>query len=69
MQPALREGGGRERALPAGPDRPIRLGAGSDVTGQIGVPVRLVFLVPQPDGTVVANYPSPLGVTRAQEPP
>lgn len=48
------------------PQRRIRLEAGgADPAGGLGVPVGLVFCVLQPDGTVVANYPSPLGVTRA----
>jgi hypothetical protein len=53
---------GRYRLVP---QRRIRLEAGADVTGGMSVPVGLVFLVPQPDGAVVTNYPSPLGVTRS----
>jgi hypothetical protein len=47
------------------PQRRVRLAADDDVTGRIAVPVGLVFLVPQPAGLVVANYPSPLGITRS----
>jgi hypothetical protein len=54
---------GRYRLVP---QRRIRLEAGADVTSGLGVPVGLVFLVPQPDGTVVTSYPSPLGVTRSE---
>jgi hypothetical protein len=48
------------------PQRRIRLEAADDITDDIGVPVGLVFLVRQPDGGAVANYPSPLGVTRSE---
>lgn len=42
------------------PTRRVRL----DVQpGDLGVPVGLAFFVKQPDGTVVARYPSPLGTT------
>jgi hypothetical protein len=59
-------GGGRYQLVP---QRRVRLdAAGDDATDQIGVPVGLVFLVPQPDGSVLANYPSPLGVTRSALP-
>ncbi len=44
------------------PDRRRRLAAFG--TAGLGVPVGLAFFVHQPDGTVVANYPSPLGVTQ-----
>lgn len=44
------------------PDRRRRLGAFG--TAGLGVPVGLAFFVHRPDGVVVANYPSPLGVTR-----
>lgn len=37
--------------------------------GQLGVPVGLAFFVRQPDGTVMAHYPSPLGVTRWETDP
>lgn len=30
---------------------------------ELGVPVGLAFFVPQPDGAVLAHFPSPLGVT------
>ena len=53
---------GRYRLVP---QRRIRLEAGADVTCGMSVPVGLVFLVPQPDGAVTTNYPSPLGVTRS----
>jgi hypothetical protein len=43
---------------------PLRT-AGDDPAGHLGVPVGLVFLIPQPDGPAVANYPSPLGVTQS----
>jgi hypothetical protein len=32
--------------------------------GVLGVPVGLAFFVVQPDGTVLAHYPSPAGATR-----
>jgi len=35
----------------------------------VGVPVGLVFLVPHSDGTVTANYPSPMGATQHQVEP
>lgn len=44
------------------PDRRLRLPAFG--TTQLGVPVGLAFFVAQPDGTVIANYPSPVGVTQ-----
>lgn len=47
------------------PQRRVRLGTAGDITDHIGVPVGLVFLIPQPDGSVTANYPGPLGVTRS----
>lgn len=47
------------------PQRRIRLAPADDIADQIGVPVGLVFLIRQPDGTVTASYPSPLGVTRS----
>jgi hypothetical protein len=54
---------GRYRLVP---QRRVRLGsADDDAADRIGVPVGLVFLIPQPDGTVLAHYPSPLGITRA----
>jgi hypothetical protein len=53
---------GRYRLVPR---RRVRLEAADDVADGIGVPVGLVFLVPQLDGSVLANYPSPLGVTRS----
>ncbi|TSE01244.1 hypothetical protein FOS14_04040 [Skermania sp. ID1734] len=31
---------------------------------ELGVPVGLAFFVVQPDGSVVANYPSPMGATQ-----
>lgn len=31
---------------------------------ELGVPVGLAFFVARPDGSVVAHYPSPLGITR-----
>jgi hypothetical protein len=42
------------------PQRRVRL-AGADVI--TGVPVGLAFYVPQPDGSVLARYPSPMGIT------
>jgi len=54
---------GRYRLVP---QRRVRLGsADADAADRIGVPVGLVFLIPQPDGSVRAHYPSPLGITRA----
>jgi hypothetical protein len=58
------------------PQRRVRLDAasddvtgddvtGDDVTDLMGVPVGLVFLVRQPAGPVLANYPSPFGITRS----
>lgn len=48
------------------PQRRVRLDAADeDATDRIGVPVGLVFLVAQTDGPVLANYPSPLGLTRS----
>lgn len=44
------------------PDRRVRLPA-FDTAG-LGVPVGLAFFVRRPDGAIVANYPSPLGVTQ-----
>jgi Family of unknown function (DUF5947) len=44
------------------PDRRVRLPALD--TAALGVPVGLAFFVCRPDGTVVAHYPSPLGVTQ-----
>lgn len=44
------------------PRRRLRL-AGLSPT-ELGVPVGLAFFVREPDGTVVAHYPSPLGATR-----
>ncbi|HET7327819.1 MAG TPA: DUF5947 family protein [Nocardioidaceae bacterium] len=44
------------------PTRRVRLGAVS--TKALGVPVGLAFFVPQPDGVVVAHYPSPAGATQ-----
>jgi hypothetical protein len=44
------------------PETRTRLG---DVPAdELGVPVGLVFLVPHEDGTVTANYPSPVGATQ-----
>ncbi|MFF9645699.1 DUF5947 family protein [Kitasatospora aureofaciens] len=33
-------------------------------TDRLGVPVGLAFFVPQPDGSVLAHYPSPAGAAR-----
>jgi Family of unknown function (DUF5947) len=43
------------------PDRRIRLSSVSPA--DLGVPVGLAFFVRQPDGVVMAHYPSPLGMT------
>ncbi|MEU6643962.1 DUF5947 family protein [Saccharomonospora sp. NPDC046836] len=44
------------------PEERVRL---SELPPQdLGVPVGLAFFVPQPDGTVVAHYPSPVGATQ-----
>jgi hypothetical protein len=43
-------------------DRRARLGG--IATAPLGVPVGLAFFVVQPDGRVLANYPSPAGATR-----
>jgi hypothetical protein len=49
------------------PETRIRL---TDVpVEELGVPVGLVFLVLHPDGTVTANYPSPMGATRHEVEP
>ncbi|MBL7495891.1 hypothetical protein I6A84_23285 [Frankia sp. CNm7] len=37
--------------------------------GTLGIPVGLAFFVVQPDGRVVAHYPSPLGVTHGEVDP
>lgn len=52
------------------PRRRVRLEATGeeDLTDLLGVPVGLVFLVPQPGGPVLAHYPSPLGITRSELP-
>lgn len=52
-------GGGRYRTIP---DRRVRL---RPEPINVDVPVGLVFFVREPDGRVVAHYPSPLGDTRA----
>jgi hypothetical protein len=43
------------------PDRRVQLPHVS--ASELGVPVGLAFCVPQPDGEVLAHFPSPLGVT------
>ena len=44
------------------PDNRMRLPAFD--TGGLGVPVGLAFFIPQPDGRVIAHYPSPAGATQ-----
>ncbi|GIH23247.1 hypothetical protein Aph01nite_15570 [Acrocarpospora phusangensis] len=44
------------------PDRRIQLTG--PPPADLGVPVGLAFFVPQPDGSVLAHYPSPAGATR-----
>lgn len=43
------------------PQRRVRMPEVS--AADLGVPVGLAFFVPQPDGQVIAHFPSPLGVT------
>ncbi|BBX51792.1 DUF5947 family protein [Mycolicibacterium poriferae] len=49
------------------PDRRVRMAPFP--TKGLGVPVGLAYLVAQPDGVVVANYPNPLGSTHYEVEP